>query len=250
MKPDVRVFPELDALSHALAEIFIAEAHQAITTSGRCMVALSGGSTPRRLYRLLAFGYGDRLAWSGVHLFMGDERYVPPDDPLSNFRMVRETLVDHLPIPPENIHPMPTGFPAAADAAAAYESTLRVYFAGEWPRFDVAFLGMGADGHTASLFPHTPSLDGTTQWVIPAIAPTEPARRLSLTLPVFNHARHVHFLVAGPGKADALREVLTRPDTCACTAARVRPIDGHVTWWADAAAAASVDRSILRSAGR
>lgn len=247
MKPDVRVFPELDALSHALAEIFVAEAQQAITTSDRCTVALSGGSTPRRLYRLLAFGYSDRLNWSALQLFMGDERYVPPDDPLSNFRMVRETLVDHLPIPRENIHPMPTGFPAAADAAADYESTLRTHFGGEWPRFDIVFLGMGADGHTASLFPHTPVLEETAQWVIPTIAPTEPARRLSLTLPVFNHARHVHFLVAGSGKADALREVLMHPDTCACTAARIRPIDGHVTWWVDEAVAAGVDRSMLRA---
>lgn len=250
MEPDVRVFPELDALSHALAEIFVGEARQAVTASGSCTVALSGGSTPRRLYRLLAFGYGDRLDWSAVRLFMGDERYVPPEDPLSNFRMVKETLLEHLPIPPENVHPMPTGFPAAADAAAAYEATLRVYFAGEWPRFDVAFLGMGADGHTASLFPLTPSLEDTARWVVPTIAPTEPVRRLSLTLPVFNQARHVHFLVAGPNKADALREVLMHPDTTAATAARIHPVDGHVTWWVDEAAAASVDRSILRSAGR
>lgn len=250
MKPDVRVFPQLDALSHALAEIFVAEAAQAITATGRCTVALSGGSTPRRLYRLLAFGYGERLAWPAVQLFMGDERYVPPDDPLSNFRMVRETLVDHLPIPAENVHPMPTGLAAAADAAAAYEAALRVSFPGEWPRFDVAFLGMGADGHTASLFPYTPSLEQTTGWVAATIAPTEPARRLSLTLPVFNHARHVHFLVAGPNKADALREVLMHPEETTCTAARIRPIDGHVTWWVDDAAAAAVDRSLLRSAPR
>jgi len=250
MRPDVRVFAELDGLSHALAEMFVAEAQQAISSTGRCTVALSGGSTPRRLYRLLAFGYGERLAWSAVQLFMGDERYVPPDDALSNFHMVQETLVDHLPIPPENVHPMPTGFPAPAEAAAAYEDALRAHFSGEWPRFDVVFLGMGADGHTASLFPYTPSLEQTTRWVVATIAPSEPVRRLSLTLPVFNHARHVHFLVAGPGKADALREVLMHSEASTCTAARIHPVDGHVTWWVDEAAAAAVDRSLLRSAPR
>ncbi|HEV8353830.1 MAG TPA: 6-phosphogluconolactonase [bacterium] len=244
MTPDVRVFPELDALSRAVAETFVSEALQAIRTSGRCTVALAGGSTPRRLYRFLAFGYAERLPWPAVQLFMGDERYVPPGDTLSNFRMVQETLIDHLPVPPVNVHPTDTSYADPALAAEAYEQVLRGYFSGDWPRFDVVFLGMGTDGHTASLFPGTPALLETTRWVVATTSPRQPPDRLTLTLPVFNHAQHVHFLVAGPAKADALRQVLMTPETTRCTAARVKPIDGHVTWWADEAAAAGVEELV------
>jgi 6-phosphogluconolactonase len=247
VKPDVRVFPELDALSHALAEMFVSEVQQAINSSGRCTVALAGGSTPRRLYRFLAFGYAERLPWPAVQLFMGDERYVPPDDPLSNFRMVRETLIDHLPVPPENVHPMDTTYADPSQAAEAYERVLREHFAGDWPRFDVVFLGMGTDGHTASLFPGTPALLETVRWVVATTSPRQPPRRLTLTLPVFNQARHVHFLVAGPAKADALQQVLMTPETTTCTAARVKPIDGHVTWWVDKAAAAGLEGLVQQS---
>ncbi|HEY3247430.1 MAG TPA: 6-phosphogluconolactonase [bacterium] len=249
MTPDVRVFPELDALSHAAAEIFVGEARQAATTSGWCTVALAGGSTPRRLYRFLAFGYADRLPWSAVQLFMGDERYVPAGDALSNFRMIQDTLVDHLPIPPENVHPVNTSYEDPAAAANAYERVLRESFPGDWPRFDVAFLGMGTDGHTASLFPGTPAVLEARRWVVATEVPREPRRRVTLTLPVFNHARHVHFLVAGPAKAEALRQVLTTdPVSSPYTAARVRPSDGHVTWWVDASAAALLDPSVVRRA--
>jgi len=242
--PDVRVFPELDALSHALAEVFVDETHQAIGSSGRCTVALAGGSTPRRLYRFLAFGYGERLPWAAVHLFIGDERYVPPGDTLSNFRMVQETLIDHLPIPPENVHPMDTTNPDPSRAAEAYERVLRERFAGNWPRFDVVFLGMGTDGHTASLFSGTPAVREATRWVVATESPRQPPRRLTLTLPVFSHARRVHFLVAGPAKAKALREVLMTPETTTCTAALVRPLDGRVTWWTDEAAAGDLQLPI------
>ncbi len=247
MRPDVRVYPELDALSEAAAEAFVSDAQRVIDEAGRCMVALSGGSTPRRLYRFLAFGYADRLDWPAVHLFMGDERYVPAGDALSNFRTVRETLVDHLPIPRENVHPMDTSGDDPAGAAAAYERVLREFFSTDWPRLDVVFLGMGTDGHTASLFPDTPALEETTRWVVATTAPRQPPRRLTLTLPVFNHARQLHFLVAGPVKADALRQVLTAdPPSTTCTAALVRPVDGHVTWWVDTAAAARLDPAWLQ----
>ncbi len=250
MKPDVRVFPELDELSRAVAEIFAAEAQQAVASSGRCTVALSGGSTPRRLYRFLAFGYADRLPWAAVQLFMGDERYVPAGDALSNFRMVQDTLIDHLPVPPGNVHPMETTSADPVQAADAYERVLRAHFPGGWPRLDVVFLGMGTDGHTASLFPDTPALLETVRWVVATRSPRQPPLRLTLTLPVFNHARHVHFLVAGPAKADALRRVLMSPDAPSCTAAGVRPVDGHVTWWVDEAAASQLDPSMVRAVPR
>ncbi len=148
--------------------------------------------------------------------------------------MVREALLDHVPIPPENVHPMPTEYPQPEVAAAAYESVLGNYFSRPWPRFDLVLLGIGADGHTASLFPGSPVLAERERWVVAAQAPADPPRRLTLTFPVLNQAAQVHFLVAGAEKAEAVRCVLSKPSKPAnCPAGAVHPVNGVLVWWID-----------------
>ena len=191
------------------------------------------------LYGLLASEFRSRIPWAHVHVFWGDERYVPPEDPRSNYRMAKETLLNHVPCPPANIHPMPTHFPSADVAARDYERTLRNHFVDEWPRFDLVLLGIGDDGHTASLFPGSLALAERTRWVVAAQAPVEPQLRLTLTLPALTRAAAVHVLVAGAAKAEALRHVLERAgDWIKYPVAGVRLGTGSVTWWADREAAA------------
>jgi 6-phosphogluconolactonase len=241
VRPDVRVFPDREALSREAAHALAQRVQETMARAGHFSLVLSGGRTPRTLYRVLATDYGDALPWTRIRLFWGDERYVPRDDLHSNYRLVRETLLDHVSIPAENVHPMPTDQPDPAEAAMAYERTLRTLFPSPWPRFDLVLLGMGADGHTASLFPGSPVLDEQARWVVPVRAPVEPARRLTLTLPVLNHAAVVFFLVSGPEKAEVLRRALTgSPDPTVCPAAAVRPVEGELIWWVDEPAAASL----------
>jgi 6-phosphogluconolactonase len=206
----------------------------AVAQRGRCHVALAGGGTPRRMYKLLAAD--SRIRWSNVHLYWGDERYVPHDHPASNFRMAQEALLTRIEIPSANVHPMPTDFPDPREAAQVYEAALRAHF-GSVPRFDLIILGLGADGHTASLFANSAVLHETERWVVAVTVPADPPVRLTLTLAVINGAAQVHFLVTGRDKADALRRA-RQGSTNACPASMVRPTDGTVTWWADRDAAA------------
>jgi 6-phosphogluconolactonase len=201
-------------------------------------LALAGGTTPRALYRLLAAGHRDQIAWDQVHVFWSDERYVPADDPRSNYQMARGVWLDRVPIPAQNVHPMPTDFSDPDAAARAYETTLRAHFPGPWPRFDVILLGLGADGHTASLFPGSPALDERERWVVVVRAPIEPSLRLTLTLPVLNHAAAVWFLVSGADKTPALQQTLEGGSAVRShPAVGVRPEGGAVIWWVDEAAA-------------
>ncbi len=242
VSPDVRIYPDVEELSRAAARSLI-ETIVAVTGRHRahCHLALAGGNTPRTLYRLLATEYREQIPWTQVHLFWADERYVPPDDPRSNYRFVRETLLDHVAIPAENVHPMPADLPKPEDAARAYEQTLRSHFSPPWPRFDLVLLGLGADGHTASLFPGSIALTERERWVVAVRAPVDPPLRLTLTLPALNHAAHVFFLVAGAEKADALRRVLTgTPDPAGWPGAGVRAAAGAVVWWVDEKAAKSL----------
>ncbi len=236
--PDLRVHPDLKALSRAAAESVVELAKQAAENSRRFTVALSGGKTPRTLYRLLATYYRDSMPWRQVHVFWGDERYLPPDDSRSDYRMARKTLLDRVPIPEANVHPMPTFFPDPRHAAAAYQATLRAHFPGPWPRFDLILLGLGADGHTASLFPHNPALDEKSRWVLPVHAEeADLPVRLTLTLPAINHSSNIHFLVAGKAKAPALRRALAEDaDPKSSPASAVAPADGQPIWWVDQAA--------------
>jgi 6-phosphogluconolactonase len=239
MKPDLRVCADLADLSRRAAEAVVGTINDAVRTRGTCSLVLSGGSTPRPLYRLLASQYRAEIPWTHVQVFWGDERYVSPEDSRSNYRMAKETLLDDVPCPPANIHPMPTHFPSADVAARDYERTLRNHFAGDSPHFDVVLLGIGDDGHTASLFPGSLALAERTRWVVAAQAPVDPQWRLTLTLPALTSAAAVHVLVAGATKAEALRHVLEGAgDWIKYPAAGVRRGTGTVIWWADRDAAA------------
>ncbi len=238
-RTDVRVHPSLETLSRATGDSLVGIAQASVEGSGRFAVALSGGNTPRTLYRLLATDYRSVMPWRQVHIFWGDERYVSPEDPRSDYRMACEEMLDHVPVPRGNVHPMPTLLPEIEEAAEAYEHELMSFFPGQWPRFDLILLGLGADGHTASLFPHNPALEEEAR-IVAAVREehADPPLRLTLTLPAINHAANIHFLVAGKDKAAALKRSLSdRADRESAPASAVRPIDGKVVWWVDEAAA-------------
>jgi len=238
VKPDVRICADINELSVRAAEATVRIVTEAARGARRCSLVLSGGSTPRTLYRLLASQFDKKIPWAELHIFWGDERYVPLVDPTSNYRMAKEALLDHVPCPPANIHPMPTHVPSPDAAARHYEATLRGFFAGTRPCFDLVLLGVGTDGHTASLFPGSPVLAETTRWVRAASAPTDPPTRVTLTWPALIAASNIHVLVAGSNKADALRHVLDEsPDPRVYPAARIRSAEGSVIWWADRDAA-------------
>ncbi|MDD2922853.1 MAG: 6-phosphogluconolactonase [Anaerolineales bacterium] len=204
----IRVFDNLESISQAAAEIFVEAASEAIAARGRFSVALSGGSAPHRLHEILASeSFREQVNWKSVHAFWGDERCVPPDDLRSNFRMARETLLNHVPIPAENIHAV-HGELNPSQAAAQYESELKKYFGVEQPVFDLIFLGMGDNAHTASLFPHTPVLNEKEKWVADVYVKELDMYRVTFTAPLINQADQIVFLVSGVDKAHALHEVI------------------------------------------
>ena len=244
---DLRVLPDGAELAHAAAEEFSRHASEAIRARGRFSVALSGGSTPRRLFTLLADPaqpFRDRIDWRAVHLFWGDERHVPPDHPESNFRMTRETLLDAVGIPPDNIHRMRGEEPDAERAAALYEDELRAFFSGE-PRFDCVLLGLGADAHTASLFPGTAAVRERERWVVALWIEKLAAFRITLTPAVFDRAAAVIFLVQGEEKAEALRAVLEgERDPDRFPAQAVLPHAGELLWLVDRGAASGLEKRV------
>ncbi|MDX1764087.1 MAG: 6-phosphogluconolactonase [bacterium] len=242
---DVRICKNLEVLSLAAGEAFVGLAEESVKRSGRFSVALAGGSTPRGLYGVLASpGFRDRIPWQKVHLFWGDERCVPPDHKASNYRMVRKALLLHIQIPQENIHPMP-GELEPGKGAARYERELRAFFPDhQFPVFDLLLLGLGQDGHTASLFPGSPALGTQDRWVVPAHSAETGTDRITLTLSVLNHGVAVFFLVAGESKASILKEVLCEDHVGRDLPARlVRPADGRVTWFVDERASEKLARS-------
>lgn len=241
---NVTVYPDLAGLCQATAEFWVQRAAKAVATHGSFAVALTGGSTPRGLYELLATpGWRSQIEWPRWHVFWGDDRFVPPHDPNSNYGLARTTLLDRVPIPLTQVHPISTDAANPEQAAAAYEDDLRTFFAlapGDWPRFDLVLLGMGADGHVASLFPGNASLQERQRLVVaspPGPLPP-PVPRVTLTLPVLNAARAVAFLVAGAEKAEPLRAALRGDEQL--PAARIKPTAGELHWFVDAAAAGRV----------
>jgi len=241
-KAQVIVKPSPEALALEAADRFRRLATDSIATAGSFFVALSGGSTPRSLYRLLAESpFRDGIEWSGVHLFWGDERFVPADNPDSNYRAAREAFVSRVPIPPGNVRPIPTEAADPEAAAAQYEDTLRRSFSlsgGETPRFDLILLGLGPDAHTASLFPESPALDEHKHLVVATYVAKLAAWRITLTPPVLRSAHHVMFLIAGGDKAAVLRDVLEGPyDPRELPAQLAQPNEGDLTWLVDEAAA-------------
>jgi 6-phosphogluconolactonase len=240
----IDVLPTAVDLFHAAAEEFIRAARTAIGAQGRFSVALSGGSTPKSLYSLLASNYAD-FAWNRVFLFFGDERHVPPTDPESNYRMVKESLLSKIAIPADNVFRVPAENPDADAAAADYEAQLRSFFElkpGEFPRFDLVLLGMGPDGHTASLFPGSAALDERSRLVVANWVAQFNTHRITLTFPVLNRAAEVMFLASGPDKADMLHQVLEVKMTPPLPAQRIEPTDGKLLWMLDEAAAAKLKR--------
>ncbi len=238
VKPDLRVYPDVNKLSQAVADN-IAKRILTASVTRRFHIALAGGSTPRTLYTLLGVTFRERIPWDRVHLFWGDERFVPPDDVSSNYRMVRESLLDRIKIPEENIHPMRTDFRDPTDAAKNYESVLKDHFSPPWPSLNLVLLGLGADGHIASLFPSSPVLDERKRWVMPAASESEPRVRLTLTLPALAHGDQIYFLVAGSDKARALRQTLTEVNST--PAAKLLAERPDVVFWMDNAAAHQVN---------
>lgn len=237
---DIRVVPDARTLARAAADLFIECARAAVTARGRFDVALSGGSTPRALYVLLANDQTlrDAVPWSNVHLYWGDERHVAPHHPDSNYRMVREAMLDHIPIPDENVHAMPADLDDADAVAMAYQRELERCFAGLLPRFDLVLLGLGADGHTASLFPNSAGVLETRRWVCANWIEKLAAYRITLTAPVLNAGRLKLFLVAGADKAAAVERVLQGPRDVMLTPAQlIEAGAGQVIWLLDAAAA-------------
>lgn len=231
-----RIFEDAEALARAAAE-FLSD--RARNGGNPFRICLSGGSTPRRLYRLLAEPeFSGRFPWPRVHWFWGDERFVPPDSPDSNYRMVREALLDRAPVPPGTVHPIPTDSGGVEQAAQAYERLLKTRYGAESldprrPLFDVTLLGLGKDGHTASLFPGDPVLNERTRWTAGVRGDKPPPLRVTLTYPALNSSRAVLFLVTGEGKREPLSRIFAGDR--AMPAARVNPV-GRLFWFADRAA--------------
>jgi 6-phosphogluconolactonase len=244
----IQIFPNPDALADAVARHIVDCAGEAISTAGRFTVALSGGSTPRAAYsRLATRDLSSQLDWQRTHVLWGDERGVPPDDPRSNYRMANEALLDRVPIPARQIHRI-RGEDDPEKAAAEYERELRTLFEAchserseeslESHALDLVLLGMGEDGHTASLFPGQAAVHETARWVVAVPAPEGTIWRITLTPAVLNTARNVTFVVSGASKAVRLQQVLQGPFTPDVLPAQaIRPLQGRLTWLVDEAAA-------------
>lgn len=256
MSPVLRVLADPAAVQRAAAEEFAVRTEAAVRLRGAALVALSGGGTPRGLHALLADPaqpFRARVPWERLEVFWGDERPVPPDHPDSNYRMARDTLLERVPIPPAHVHRIAGEDPAHTRAAERYARALRRVFAAHgrledgWPRFDLVILGMGADGHTASLFPGTAALHETARPVAAAWVPALGSHRITLTPPVLNGADAVMFLVTGGDKARALRAVLEGPWSPDVYPSQVvRPRAGALTWLVDRAAAARLRAPVAR----
>jgi 6-phosphogluconolactonase len=236
----LRVFEDKEDLARAAAEDFVRRAEATVQETGRFTVALAGGSTPKAAYELLAREYGEYPFWRATHLFFGDERPVASDHADSNYRMAQEALLDH--VPAGSVHRMRGELPPER-AAEAYEAELREFFGGE-PVFDLVLLGIGEDGHTASLFPGTAALEVRDRLVAANPVPKLETTRITLTVPVLNAARAVVFLVSGAGKAGALRAFLEgEPDPAEYPASLVRPAGGEPVWMVDQEAASLLEKS-------
>ena len=240
--PKLHVFSSTQELGEAAATLVARLSARAIAERGRFTVALSGGSLPKLVGPpLAAEPLRSEIDWSAWHVFWADERWLPLNHPDSNFRLARECLFDHVKIPVAQIYPIDDSYDPS-DTAKMYQAILAQLFQpppGHPPRFDLILLGMGEDGHTASLFPNHPLLHETRHWVTAITdSPKPPPDRITLTLPVINNARHVAFLAAGPGKADILPQVLESDTSSTALPARlVQPSDGELYWFVDEAAA-------------
>ena len=248
MKPDIRIFRNVEELSRSAARIFAEQAEKAMQERNRFLVSLNGGSTPEGTFKYLATEYREKVDWDRVHVFWGDERCVPASGPESSYGQARELLLRHVPIPEANVHRI-EGELSPAEAAKDYAMLLQKFASPplEWPRFDLVLLGMGEDGHTASLFPGSPV--EVSEPVVPVTARYQdrPAQRVTLTPIVFNTARRVVFMAAGEKKAAALTEVLgDRYNPELYPAQRIDPKDGKLIWLVDEEAASRLPMELVR----
>jgi len=238
----IDIHADAGALADAAAGRIAALASATAAARGRFTIALTGGTTPNAMYELLATTYRERMPWASTEFFWGDERHVPPTHQASNYRAAHLAMLGRVPLRPGQIHRIPAELPAAADAAAAYEATLRRAFAltaDERPVFDLVLLGMGPDAHIASLFPGNPALGERERLVVAPWVPKMNAWRISMTLPVLNAGAAVMFLVSGPAKADAVHAVIDGPrDVERYPAQAIQPVSGGLIWMLDRAAAA------------
>jgi 6-phosphogluconolactonase len=246
MKPEIRIFNNLEALSVAAADLFVEQAHRSIADRDRFLVALNGGSTPTRLFQLLATDYAKRVDWSRIHVFWGDERCVLPGDAGSSYGQARDILLSHVLIPDVNIHRI-QGELGPVEASTDYSLTLREFASPplKWPRFDLIYLGMGEDGHTASLFPGSPVDVSEPTMPVTAHYQDRPANRVTLTPVVFNSAHVIVFMANGEKKANTLAEVLSdRYNPAQYPAQRIAPNDGRLIWLVDEAAASRLPKEL------
>jgi len=252
---EIQVVATPEELAYVAAETVVLRAADAIRDHGRFIVALSGGSTPDSLFHLLATSaFASRIDWQHVHVCWGDERCISPRDARSNYRMACDAFLERVPIPTAHVHRM-RGEDAPQAAAAAYEAELRELFNvhaphdDDFPAFDLILLGLGADGHTASLFPDGTALREQRRWVVADYAKSVSMWRITLTLPLINASHHVLFLVAGADKAEVVQQIFIAPThTVLLPAARVAPTRGVVRWILDSAAAATTPGSRITSA--
>jgi 6-phosphogluconolactonase len=241
LKPNIEILPDPSLLARQAAQIITEQAHQAVSVNDRFTIALSGGSTPRRLYELLAdrnSAFRDQLPWNQMHFFWSDERPVGPNHPDSNYRMANEAMLSRVPVPERNVHRILGEKPNAQDAANAYESTLRGFFGlavDGLPSLDLVLLGMGGDGHTASIFPGSDVIHEERRLVAAPWVEKLNTYRITMTLPVLNNAANVMFLVSGEDKAAMVREVLYG-EPGRLPAQSVYPGNGSLTWLLDEAA--------------
>jgi 6-phosphogluconolactonase len=236
-QPEIRILKTAAELFEAAAAEFAAQAAQAVRANGRFTVALSGGSTPKTLYSLLATKPG--IPWDKICFFWGDERHVPPDHPDSNYRMANEALLSKVPVRAENVFRVHAEQKDAAAAAVQYEQALKDFFhlpTGQFPRFDLILLGVGPDGHAASLFPGTSALNENQRLVVANWVPKFNTHRITFTFPVLNAAACVLFLASGPDKAPILHEVLEN-SAAELPSQKIRPANGRLIWLVDEAAA-------------
>ena len=246
LHPDIVTFPDPQTLCLDAAYRFITLAATKTRSGGVFSVALAGGRTPAALYSLLAeLPLRTTIDWDKVHIFFGDERFVQPESDFSNYRLANDSLLTKVPIPPENVHRIKTEMKSIEEAKDSYETELRNFFPTPYPRFDLILLGMGDDGHCASLFPNKDALHETQSWVTvsePGLKPFVP--RITVTYPVLNHAHNVLFMVAGADKAETLQKVMEGPrDPDNLPSQKVSPIDGSHTWLVDSAAARMLRRT-------
>jgi 6-phosphogluconolactonase len=246
---EVLVGADVDETVRIAAGQFAALARKIAVEGRPVYVALSGGSTPRLLFQTLAAEpFAGLIPWGGIHFFWGDERNVPPGHPDSNYSMARELLLSRVPVPPANVHRIPTGDGTAIEAADLYQRTLREILpsANGLPRFDYVLLGLGANGHIASLFPHRPTLHEEQRLVVADHVEEVNSWRVSLTVPVLNNAAQITFLVTGEGKASVVQQVLEgRRDPEATPAQLIASAHGSLAWVLDSAAAARLSRPVM-----